>query len=218
MQHFGIDLLNEYRTDGFPAPKQAVVNPARRELDTRRRTLQGRLTRKHAEYAAQTLHPEADEKKIEQWQQRQAALVEAIEHLEHELSEVKQLQSQTPKHLPWEDLPEEAQFQQLAPTRKRLLDNVKMIAYRAETAMVGILRENLSRADDGRSLIQDLFRQDADVMLDETHQRLEVRVHPFANPRSNRAVAHLLEHLNAAEMTCPGTKLTLAYSLLGPET
>jgi transposase len=218
MEHFGIDLLNEYRTDGFPAPKQPVVNPARRELDTRRRTLQGRLTRKHAEYAAQTLHPEADEKKIEQWQKRQAALVEAIEHLEHELSEVKQLQSQTPKHLPWDDLPEAAQFQQLAPSRKRLLDTVKMIAYRAETAMVGILRENLSRADDGRSLIQELFRQDADIKLDEAHQRLEVHVHPFANPRSNRAVAHLLEHLNTAEMTCPGTKLTLAYSLLGPKT
>lgn len=193
-----------------------MVNPARRELDTRRRTLQGRLTRKYAEYAAQTLHPEAGAKKVEQWQQRQAALVEVIEHLEHELSEVKQLQSQTPKHLAWEDLPEEAQFQQLAPSRKRLLDTVKMVAYRAETAMVGILRENLSRADDARSLIQDLFRQDADVMLDEAHQRLEVCVHPFANPRSNRAIAHLLEHLNAAEMTCPGTKLKLAYSLLGP--
>ena len=170
----------------------------------------------YAEYAAQTLHPEADAKKVEQWQQRQAALVEAIEQLEHELSEVKQLQSQTPKHLAWEDLPEEAQFQQLGPSRKRLLDTVKMVAYRAETAMVGILRENLSRADDGRSLIQDLFRQDADVMLDEVHQRLEVRVHPFANPRSNRAIAHLLEHLTAAEMICPGTNLKLAYSLLGP--
>ena len=99
----------------------------------------------YAEYAAQTLHPEADAKKVEQWQQRQAALVEAIEHLEHELSEVKQLQSQTPKHLAWEDLPEEAQFQQLAPSRKRLLD-----------------------------------------------------------------------HLTAAEMTCPGTNLKLAYSLFGP--
>ncbi len=67
----------------------------RRELDTRRRTLQRRLTRKRAKYAAQTLHPEADKKEIEQWQKRQAALVEAIQHLEYELSEVKQLQSQT---------------------------------------------------------------------------------------------------------------------------
>ena len=218
MKHYGIDLLSEYGTDGFPAPKREVVNPARRELDTRRRSLQGRLMRKRAEYAAQIMHPEADKEKISQWEQRMAELVEAIEHLEHELSEVKQLQSETPSHLSWEDLPADSQFEQLAPSRKRLLDTVKMIAYRAETAMVGIVRETLRRADDGRSLIQDLFRQDADLLLDEANERLEVRVHPLSNPRWNRAITDLLEHLNAAEMTCPGTKLKLAYSLIAPQT
>jgi transposase len=218
MKHYGIDLLSEYGTDGFPAPKREVVNPARRELDTRRRSLAGRLTRKRAEYAAQTMHPEADQKKISDWEKRQAELVEAIEHLEHELSEVKQLQSETPSHLPWDELPADSQFKQLAPSRKRLLDTVKMIAYRAETAMVGIVRETLRRADDGRSLIQDLFRQDADLLLDEANERLEIRVHPFSNPRWNRAITHLLEHLNAAEMTCPGTKWRLTYSLIAPQT
>lgn len=218
MKHYGIDLLSEYGTDGFPAPKREVVNPARRELDTQRRALQGRLTRKRAEYAVQTMHPEADEKKIFQWEQHKAELVEAIEHLEHELSAVKQAQSETPTHLSWEKLPEESQFEQLAPSRKRLLDTVKMIAYRAETALVGIVRETLRRADDGRSLIQDLFRQDADLFLDEAHERLEVRVHPLSNPRWNRAIADLLEHLTAAEMTCPGTKLKLTYSLIAPQT
>ncbi|MCH7727608.1 MAG: hypothetical protein IH991_14155 [Planctomycetes bacterium] len=218
MKHYGIDLLSEYGTDGFPAPKRDVVNPARRELDTQRRSLQGRLTRKRAEYAAQTMHPEADEAKISDWEQRKTKLVEAIEHLEHELSAVKQAQSETPTHLSWEALPEESQFEQLAPSRKRLLDTVKMLAYRAETAMVGIVRESLSRSDDGRSLIQDLFRQDADLLLDELNGRLEVRVHPLSNPRWNRAIANLLEHLTAAEMTCPGTKLTLAYSLIAPKT
>ena len=216
MKHYGIDLLSEYGTDGFPAPKREVVNPARRELDTRRRSLQGRLMRKRAEYAAQIMHPEADKEKISQWEKRMAELVEAIEHLEHELSEVKQLQSETPSHLSWEELPADSQFEQLAPSRKRLLDTVKMIAYRAETAMVGIVRETLRRADDGRSLIQDLFRQDADLLLDEANERLEVRVHPLSNPRWNRAITDLLEHLNAAEMTCPGTKLKLAYSLIAP--
>jgi len=216
MKHYAIDLLSEYGTGGFPAPKRAVVNPARRELDTQCRSLAGRLTRKRAEYAAQTMHPEADPKKISDWKQRQAELVEAIEHLEHELSEVKQRQSETPTHLSWEALPTEAQFEQLAPSRKRLLDTVKMIAYRAETAMVGIVREALSRADDGRALLQDLFRQDADLRVDEANNCLEVRVHPLSNPRWNRAISHLLEHLNAAEMTCPGTKLRLTYALLAP--
>jgi hypothetical protein len=37
----------------------------------------------------------------------------------------------------------------------------------------------------------------------------------MSNPRANRAIAHLLEHLNAAEFTYPGTHLQLVYSIAG---
>jgi hypothetical protein len=37
----------------------------------------------------------------------------------------------------------------------------------------------------------------------------------MSNPRSNRAIAHLLEHLNAAEFTDPGTNLRLIDSIAG---
>jgi hypothetical protein len=40
-----------------------------------------------------------------------------------------------------------------------------------------------------------------------------VPVPTLANPRSNRAIQHLLDHLNAAEFTCPGTNLRLTYTL-----
>ena len=36
----------------------------------------------------------------------------------------------------------------------------------------------------------------------------------MSNPRSNRAITHLLEHLNAAEFASPGT--SLADRLRGP--
>ena len=42
-----------------------------------------------------------------------------------------------------------------------------------------------------------------------------MHVHPMSNPRSNRAIAHLLEHLNAAEFPYPGTNLRLVYSIAG---
>ena len=42
---------------------------------------------------------------------------------------------------------------------------------------------------------------------------------PMSNPRSNREIAHLLEHLDAAEFPYPGTYLRLVYSIAGePET
>jgi hypothetical protein len=94
-----------------------------------------------------------------------------------------------------------------------LTDTVKLVAYRAETAMSRLLRESLRREDDSRSLLRDLFRSDADLIPDCDNQVLEVRIHTLANPRSNRAIQHLLDHLNATESTFPGTEFRLSYIL-----
>ncbi len=37
----------------------------------------------------------------------------------------------------------------------------------------------------------------------------------MANPLNNRAIAHLLEQLNDAAFTYPGTYLKLTYTILG---
>src|SRR5208337_971702 len=44
MQHFAIDLLNEYATEEIPETKRPVVNPKRRELDRRKRSVKSKLT------------------------------------------------------------------------------------------------------------------------------------------------------------------------------
>ncbi len=162
-----------------------------------------------------TLHPETDPAEMDHWLKDKAELVEEIQQLEHELDEVKKQQQATPTHLSWETLPEEAKCASLAPGRKRLLDTVKMIAYRAETALAAIVREVLSRADDARSLLRDLFTRTADLLPDEATGTLCVRVHASSNPRHDRAIAHLLGQATAAEHTYPGTKLKLIYALAG---
>ena len=167
MEHFAIDLLSEYGTEKIPETNRPVVNPARRALDQQRRSLQSRLHQRQARYGALTLHPESDPAEVAKWERGKAELVEQIQQLEHELDEVKEQQQATPTHLSWETLPQEAQCERLATGRKRLLDTVKMIAYRAETAMAGIIREVLSRADDARSLLRDLFTRTADILPDE---------------------------------------------------
>ncbi len=50
---------------------------------------------------------------------------------------------------------------------------------------------------------------DADVIPEGETKVLEVRIHTLANPRSSRAIEHLLDHLNAAECTYPGTDFQL---------
>ena len=38
-------------------------------------------------------------------------------------------------------------------------------------------------------------------------------MHTLANPRSNLAIQHLLDHLNASEFVYPGTTLRLTYTI-----
>ena len=219
MQHYAIDLLNEYGTEEIPETKRPVVNPRWRELDRQKRSVKSKLTHRQARFAALTLHPESDASAQAKWEKRKAELVEEIEQLEHELMGISSQLKTTPSHLDWDKLPETEKFQRLAPSRKQLVDTVKMIAYRAETAMASVVRESLARTDDARSLLRDLFRSEADLLPDLELRVLRVQVHPMSNPRSNRAIAHLLEHLNAAEFTYPGTSLQLSYSIAGqPET
>jgi transposase len=213
MEHFAIDALNEYRTEVIPETNRPVVNPARRELDREYRSVVSKLTRCQARFAALTLHPVSEAPEIRKWERQKADLQEEIEQWEKQLSVLKERKLSTPKHLAWEDLPKDQKFERLAPSRRRLTDTVKLVAYRAETALAMIVREKLSHTGEARSLIRNLLRSDADLSPDEGAGVLEVRVHTLANPRSNRAIQHLLDHLNATEFTYPGTNLRLVYTL-----
>jgi hypothetical protein len=215
MQHFAIDLLNEYGTEEIPETKRPVVNPKWRELDRRKRAVKSKLTHRQARFAALTLHPESDEAALAKWEARKAELVEEIDQFDNELADINSQLKTTPSHLAWDELPATDKFERLAPSRKQLVDTVRMIAYRAETALASLVREELARTDDARSLLRDLFCSEADLLPDLEQGVLRVQVHPMSNPRSNRAIAHLLEHLNAAEFTYPGTNLRLAYSIAG---
>ena len=177
MEHFAIDLLNEYRTEEIPETKRPVVNPKWRELDRQKRSVKSKLTHRQARFAALTLHPESDEAAQAKWEKHKAELVEAIEQFENELTDINEQLKTTPSHLKWDELPATEKFERLAPSRKQLVDTVKMIAYRAETAMASIVRESLARTDDARSLLRDLFRSEADLLPD-----LEQRTSACAGP------------------------------------
>ena len=110
------------------------------------------------------MHPESDESAQAKWEKRKAELVEEIQQFEHQLTEVETQMKATSHHLEWNEMPESEKFRRLAPSRKQLVDTVRMIAYRAETAMASVVREAMARGDDARSLLRDLFRSEADLL------------------------------------------------------
>ena len=102
----------------------------------------------------------------------------------------------------------------LAPSRKQLVDTVKLIAYRADGVGCDCARGAGPNGRRSQPAAQSVCSE-ADLLPDLEQRVLRVQVHPMSNPRANREIAHLLEHLNAAEFTYPGTKLQLVYSIAG---
>ena len=98
-----------------------------------------------------------------------------------------------------------------------LLDTIKMVAYRAETAMAQVVREALPKGRQGeeRRLLQSLYANEADLIPDETSGTLTVRVHYPANAMLAEAVAKLCAELTSTQTVFPTTKLRLIYELAG---
>ncbi|MDM8515977.1 hypothetical protein QUF76_07245 [Desulfobacterales bacterium HSG16] len=212
LQHFDIDRIVEYGDIEFPDTEK-VVNPAWRELNKQRCSLLNKLRYRNARFAKMTLHPvtENESKKYEKWVRKKAELLEEIENLEHQCNELLALLKDTEKHITWAELEEKDRFNRLLPGRKRLTDTIKMIAYRAETAMVDLVRGPTVDSPKARSLLQYLFVMDADIIPDVESKKLYVRVHGASTPAADRSMAQLFEHLNETETKYPGTDLQLVY-------
>lgn len=216
IQHFDFDKFIEQGTTTISGTEK-VVNPAWRKLDSQKRSVQSKLMRRNARFAELTLHPaaEKDQKKYQKWQRLKAQLLEDIEQYDNELQQLKRQFQQTAKHISWNELLEPDKFQRLATGRKRLLDTIKMIAYRAETAMVELVKSPVLDSTAGRRLMQDLFDSQADILPETASQRLRIRVHRSARPATDRLLTTLFERLNQAELIYPGTELQLVYELHG---
>ena len=211
-QHFQLDRLVDDRTEAISEPLR-VVNPDYRRLDGQVRSTNGKLSRRLANFAAMTLDEPIEPKQVEPFLQRKAALHEEIETLQQQLATLKAERKETAQHIAIDDLPEDARFRQLSTQSKHLVDTLKMIAYRAETAMANTLREHLRRPDEARRLLCALYATEADLLPDPDAGTLTVRLHHSANAANDQAIAKLCEELNATETLFPRTNLRLVVTL-----
>jgi transposase len=217
MEHFALDLLAEYGTAPLPDTAK-VVNPAWRRLSSQKQSMQAKVVYRQARFAALTLQEETpDPKRPAAWLEQKARLLEELQGYEQSLAELKTALKETPRHILWKDLPQDDKFHRLLPGRKRLLDAVRMIAYRAETAMVPLLMSETVDSSDARAILQALFLTEADILPDPRHECLRVQVHRSACPVTDRHRQRLFDHLNQTETHYPGTPLRLVYVLVGKE-
>jgi hypothetical protein len=212
-QHYNIDRLIDYSLEEIPETTR-VVNPQYRELDGEVRKLAARLARKRCAYDQLILKGSIEPVKVEAYTAQKAELREEITSIEKELSDLKACRKDTPRHVTFADLPPEDRFKQLSMQGKHFLDTIKLIAYRAETAMANIISPAMSRKNDARSLLRSLYATEADILPDLSQGILTIRLHQPANHCSTKTVVNLLQTLNSTETLFPGTDLRLVYEMV----
>ena len=202
MQHFDIDGLIEYGAESLPGTL-LVVNPAWRELDKAVKKARQVEQKHQAKFARQTLENGDDIRK-------NAETVEAIGAVRAQLAELRTQRKAMPRKVAIESLPEAQRPTQLLPLNKLLSDSVKMIAYRAETALVALLRPHLKKEDEARALVRELFVSSADIEPEAEAKTTTIKIHRIATPAHDKDIAALLEVLTAQEFTHPDTGETLS--------
>jgi hypothetical protein len=211
-QHFALDALVTYQVE--PAdPERTIPNPERKELAKALRASRAALQELEQAYGQQArANSEAQRPTMRGFKIAQAQLNRQLREAEAKCEELQARLAQLPKRVPLNEVLDEAEIVRLAPEAKHLTDTIKMLAFRAETALVRCLTLNGVRTeDDGRALVREMLLSSADIVPQAQEQRLLVRVHSLANPRHNKALAKLCETLNALEFRYPGTDLTLVY-------
>jgi hypothetical protein len=214
-EHYALDHLLSHRVERMDETT-TVVNPAWRKLDRSVRSLTAKLSPKLARFGAMNLPGAIEPEAMEAFLKKKAALQQEIEQLQADLQKQKAERADVKHHLPLGQVPEAERFDRLSSGSKDLVDTIKLVAYRAETAMAHVVREALPqwRQEEERRLLQSLYASEADLIPNQAAGTLTVRLHYPANAMLAGAVQKLCEELTATETVFPTTKLRLVYQLV----
>jgi hypothetical protein len=209
---FDLDRLIDYQLESVPDTVE-VVNPQWRQLDGQVRRERAVLARKKGDFAALILKGEIETENVQEFLSRKQALQEEIQQQEARLAELKKQRREQDRKIPVSELPAAERFEQLSNRSKHFIDTIKIIAYRAETALANTLREKIQthHKDEARGLARQIFQTEANLIPDPHAQTLTVEIHGLSTPRDDAALEHLCAELTATETKYPGTDLRLIY-------
>ena len=212
MENFGIDRLIEYETRPISDTAQ-VVNPEYRAVEKEIRKRRKKLKNLQAEFGEMTL--DIDETaRVMKYEAQMAELREQISSEEKVIKKLKEQKKDTPKHITIAQLSDNERFSQLATDKKHFIDTIKMIAYRAETAMANIIRPHMVRKDEARSVVKQIFKTEINLIPDEQNKLLIIELHNLSSEYSDQLANILCQENNQSKVIFPGTKMEVFYKLV----
>lgn len=211
MQEFGIDALVSYKKERIN-DTTLLVNPEYRQLENLRKKKTSKLNIIKAKFATLTLQLEPiDEKNMEKYLLKKEELKKEIEQVEIDIEQIKKQRKSIPRQIEYQELPENEKFDNVINQRKHFLDTIKLIAYRAETALSNIAKEHMAHKDESRLLLKQIYQTDANLIVDEKKQLLIVEIHTLSHWKDDVVLEKLCHSMNETETKFPDSNLTLFF-------
>jgi hypothetical protein len=215
VESFGIDTITSYLKNKLPATS-SIVNPKYKALDKEHKKISTLLSGHKVKYAEITLMDDKDlsEKQMDKYLAKKASIKQNIEELQKQKDDIIEKKKATDKKITFNELDENQKFDTSLNDRKFFLDTVKIIAYRAETAMANLIKKQMSVPEQARSLIRRLYSSDADIEVDKINNILLVKLHRSNHWADDKVLEYLCEQLNDTQTVFPASNLMLHFSLL----
>lgn len=206
MIQFGTETIDE---------NAEVVNPPYRQMSQRLKKEKEKTARLKAKLYPLT--EQSIEATIDQMPDliiKQTALIEQIQTHQQAEQQLEEQRSKIPARIKLKEMPFQTRYNKLKQESKVLMNVIKMICYRAETAVANELGAYLLNAkDEKRMLVKQIIQNNADLVPDYKNKTLTVVLHTLSAPRYNQAAAKLADILNQTETIFPGTDLQLTFKI-----
>jgi hypothetical protein len=209
---YDFDKMITYGTEAIDENKE-VVNPIYRRLGQRINKVNSEMRKVQAqiyELTEQSVDMPLD--KMEHAINKQADLLEVLEKKQAEKDELKKEREGVKRRIVLKDMTEEERYNKLNVESKLFMNIIKMICYRAETAVANEIAPLLNNEkEEKRMLVKQIIQNNADLVPDYEKKTLTVILHSLSAPRFNKAAEQLAELLNKTETVFPGTDLKLIF-------
>lgn len=206
------DKMIQYGTETIDETSK-IVNPEYRKITHKIKKITEKIRRKEA--TLYTIVEQVQKQTIDNIPQltaRQITATGAITELKIEKEKWITLRKSTPNKIMLKEMPDATRYNKLKTESKLFINVIKMICYRAETAMAASIAPHFYKQNnDRRMLIKQLFNTPADIMENKKDQTLTITITSLSAPRYNEAIKELCTILNQTETIFPGTNLRLIY-------
>jgi len=207
VEHYGLDHLISHGAD--PAdPKAVIPNPEITRLERKIAELRQQATRMKASLGQAALE-KGHRRSVRGLKIAQRGAVGRLRALEVDITKLKAARKALPSKV---TIAESATGRVvLRGEHKAIVDRVKITAYNAEEWLLERLERHYQNPNDVRDLLRSFAELPGDIRTTSTG--VTVTLYPPNTPIHRRALQGLIDDLNAADTTYPGTDIPVHYRL-----